>query len=329
MATTGVASWERERLMCRYRRALPQLLGGPFLTDSGLETDLIFNKGFELPELAAFHVLSTEEGRAELDRYFRSHAQIAVDHRVGFILESVTWRANPYWGRKIGYTEEGLREKNVEAVEFLEVIRADMETPSSPMVISGQVGPRSDGYVPRMRMVADEAARFHAVQIGTFAKTNADMVTAMTLNYVDEAIGIVWAAQGVDLPVVISFTVETDGRLPTGRSLAEAIEAVDAATDHGPAYYMINCAHPSHFDPALVEWSGWSGRVRAIRANASKMSHAELDESTELDTGDPQQLSEDYKRLIGKHGQINVLGGCCGTDLRHIAEIAKACWAVG
>ena len=311
--------------MAKYRDALPQLRGGVFLADGGLETDLIFNRGFDLPEFAAFHLLASADGRAALDDYYRAHAGIAVEHGAGFILDSATWRANPDWGAAIGYGTEELRSKNVEAVAMLEGIRREMETPDSPMVINGVVGPRGDGYVPGEQMSADEAADYHAFQIDTFATTPADMITAVTMNYVAEAVGVVRAANAAGMPLAVSFTVETDARLPGGSSLEEAIHAVDDATDGGPAYYMINCAHPSHFEYDLVGGGGWLGRIRGVRANASKRSHEELDGAPDLDAGDPLELAADFRRLTGALANLNVLGGCCGTDHRHIAEIAKVC----
>ena len=120
------------------------------------------------------------------------------------------------------------------------------------------------------------------------------------------------------MPCVISFTVETDGRLPTGETLAEAIESVDAATGRSPAYYMINCAHPTHFDHVLDASEAWTKRLRGLRANSSRCSHAELDNAPELDIGDPHELSGQYAEFLRRFPHINVLGGCCGTDHRHV-----------
>ena len=309
----------------RYPNGLPQLEGGVFLTDGGIETDLIFNRGFELPEFAAFHLLSSAEGRDGLRRYFMDHARVAVEHGAGFIFESPTWRANRDWGRLLGYDAEALRSKNREAIYLIHYLRDLFEEPQSPMVVSGCVGPRGDGYVPGDRMSAAEALRYHAEQIDAFREAQVDMVTAITMNYPEEAMGIVLAARAAGLPSVISFTVETDGRLPSGEDLGDAIAAVDDATAGGPAYYMINCAHPSHFARQLLSGDSWVERVRGLRANASKCSHAELDEAPELDAGDPEALAQDFRRLTSVLPQINVLGGCCGTDHRHIAEIAQAC----
>jgi S-methylmethionine-dependent homocysteine/selenocysteine methylase len=311
----------------KYRQDLPQLSGDLFLTDGGIETTLIFLDGLDLPHFAAFDLLKRGRGRDALTRYFRTHAAIAKAHGVGFILESPTWRASADWAALLGYTKNELAEANRASIALMEEIRSEFEDERTPMVISGCVGPRGDGYNPTSQMTPEEAETYHAEQIGTFGRTNADMITAITMTNAEEAIGVARAARAVDLPVVISFTVETDGRLPTGQSLKDAIEAVDAATGGGPAYYMINCAHPTHFQGALAAGEAWVKRIRGLRANASALSHAELDEAEELDDGDPQELGRLHGRLKGRFGHINVFGGCCGTDHRHVEAICKACAA--
>ena len=304
---------------------LPQLEHRPFLTDSGLETALIYIDGIELPEFAAFVLLESTEGRRRLRHYFESHSAIAREAGCGFIAESPTWRANPDWGRKLGYDTPALEAINVEAITMLADLRDREDRDPGDYVISGCIGPRGDGYDASEQMSADEAERYHAEQIGSFANTQADLVSALTITYPDEAIGIARAAYAASMPVVISFTVETDGMLPCGISLGDAIGEVDAATGHGPAYYMINCAHPVHFEPALEEAGTWLARLRGIRANASRRSHAELDAADELDAGDPHQLAGEYARLMVRHPQLTILGGCCGTDERHVRQIARAC----
>jgi S-methylmethionine-dependent homocysteine/selenocysteine methylase len=309
--------------MARYRSALPQLTGDLFLTDGGIETTLVFHDGLDLPYFAAFDLLKHEAGRQALYRYFRTHASIARDHGVGFILESATWRASSDWGAKLGYSKEALADVNRQAIAMLEEIRA--EYAGTPMVISGCVGPRGDGYDPAQVMSEGEAQAYHAAQIRTFAATAADMVTAITMSNIPEAIGVTRAARAAGMPAVISFTVETDGTLPTGDSLKEAIERVDATTDRGPAYYMINCAHPSHFEGALAAGEPWVKRLGGLRANASAKSHVELDAAEELDDGNPEELAGQYRALRDKLPRLTVLGGCCGTDQRHIAAIVSAC----
>jgi S-methylmethionine-dependent homocysteine/selenocysteine methylase len=306
-----------------YRNTLPQLSSGIFLTDGGIETTLIFHDGLELPDFAAFDLLKANDGYESLRTYFRTYAALARDYEVGFILESATWRASSDWGRKLGYSDAALADMNRKAIELLRDIRDEYENETTKMVISGCIGPRGDGYNPTAIMSAEEAQQYHKPQIDTFSATDADLVTAITMNYVEEAIGIARAAKAADLPVVISFTVEIDGKLPTGQTLKDAIEQVDQATDSTPAYYMINCAHPSHFAGVLGTDEPWLGRIRGLRTNASTKSHAELNDSVELDAGDPVELGRQHSALFGVLKNLNVLGGCCGTDHRHVEEICK------
>ena len=263
-------------------------------------------------------------GAAALTGYFRRHADIAVQHQCGVILETPTWRASQDWGSRLGYSAAELRRANEAAVSLLCQLRAGYQgAASSPVVVSGCIGPRADGYHPDERMGADEAQAYHAGQIGTLAGTDVDLVHAMTISYAAEAVGITRAAAEAGLPATISFTTETDGRLPDGSSLAEAVTTVDAATGRSPVYYGVNCAHPAHFAAALP--GGATGaRIRSIRANASRKSHAELDESPDLDTGNPAELARDYLRLRAQHPAITIVGGCCGTDVRHVQAIADA-----
>jgi homocysteine S-methyltransferase len=175
-------------------------------------------------------------------------------------------------------------------------------------------------------MSVDQAEVYHSQQVETFAGTAADLVTAITMNYAEEAIGLARAAKDAKVPVVISLTVETDGRLPTGQSLGDAIKQIDAATSSYPSYFMINCAHPSHFSSVVEGEQPWKDRIRGLRANASRMSHAELNEAPELDAGDPEALGRDYALLKSRQLKcLNVFGGCCGTDHRHVDQMAFAC----
>jgi S-methylmethionine-dependent homocysteine/selenocysteine methylase len=311
--------------MARYRTALPQLTGNLFLTDGGIETTLIFHDGLELPDFAAFHLLRNAEGRDALLKYFRAYGDIARRFGTGLILESATWRASADWGARLGYTSAALAEANRASIQLLEQIREEYETEATRVVISGCIGPRGDGYVPGAVMSVQQAENYHREEIETFAGTKADMICAMTMNYVEEAIGIARAAERARMPVALSFTVETDGRLPTGQTLRAAIEQVDDSTGGYPRYYMINCAHPTHFEDVLADDGRWLGRVRGLRANASRKSHAELNEATTLDVGDPIELGRDYARVKGRLRHLNVMGGCCGTDHRHVEQIASSC----
>ncbi|MGK7653948.1 homocysteine S-methyltransferase family protein [Roseovarius sp. B08] len=294
------------------------------LTDSGLETTLIFHDGLDLPAFAAYPLMETAEGRETLERYYRRHIAIAADHGTGFLLEAPTWRASRDWGAQLGHSPEDLARINRAAIGLLSDLRGARGS-VRPMVISGNIGPRGDGYRPDTAMTAAEAEDYHAEQIGWFAQTDADMVTAVTLSTVAEGIGVIRAAKKAGLPVVVAYTVETDGRLPDGTPLGRAFEETDARTDCAAAYFMVNCAHPDHFRGALEAGSGWLKRIGGVRANASRLSHAELDEAEELDAGNPAELGRDYARLRRLLPNLTVLGGCCGTDHRHVEAMADCC----
>jgi homocysteine S-methyltransferase len=289
------------------------------VTDGGLETDLIFHHGVDLPHFAAFPLLDSDRGRALLAGYYDGYAAIARRAGAGLVLESPTWRANPSWGARLGYSPSELARANTCAIALLARLRDRYAASLTEVVLSGMVGPQDDGYQPGQSPSPDEAAAYHRPQIEAFATAGADMVSALTITSTGEAIGIVQAARGVGLPVTISFTVETDGRLPGGPSLAQAISEVDGRA--GPDYFMVNCAHPTHIAPALAEPGPWRQRIRGLRYNASAKSHAEFDQATDLDDGDPRLLADQHAQLASLLPSIPVLGGCCGTDTRHVAAL--------
>jgi S-methylmethionine-dependent homocysteine/selenocysteine methylase len=241
------------------------------------------------------------------------------------INETLTWRASRDWAQKLGISSEDLERLNRAAVDEVVAFREEYESNGHPVVISGCIGPRGDAYNPDRLLGIEEAEHYHAEQIGVFRDTEVDLVSAMTLTHVEEAIGVTRAAGAAGLPIVIAFTVETDGRLPNGLPLGEAIESVDQDESPSPAYYMINCAHPTHFASVLEPGARWVERVRCLRANSSALSHAELDESTEIDEGDPVELGEQHRELLEALTKVNILGGCCGTDHRHVDAIFQAC----
>lgn len=304
---------------------LPHMGNQRFVTDGGIETTLIFLEGVDLPEFATFPLLDTEDGVQILEDYFMSYVQMSQRLGTGIVLDTPTWRASTDWMDVLGFPAGDVSRFNHASVVLLENIRAQFQTPKNPIVISGCLGPRGDGYAPTSTMSASEAAEYHLPQVEALAKAGADVVTALTMSYADEAIGIVQSATAVGVPVAVAFTVETDGSLPDGTTLKEAIAAVDSATDAAPAYFMVNCAHPTHFANVLGTDEPWTARVRGIRANASKASHAELDEAESLDSGHPQQLAVELADLCDRLENLTLLGGCCGTDERHIEQIALTC----
>ncbi|MEM8789746.1 MAG: homocysteine S-methyltransferase family protein [Pseudomonadota bacterium] len=301
-------------------RPLPHRADRPFLTDGGLETWLIFHKGIALRAFAAFELIENADGRAVLREYFEPFLQTAAAAGMGFVLDTPTWRASPDWGRELGYDRDRLAALHRAAVDFLVALRAAQPN-AVDVLINGVIGPRGDGYDAGHIMSVPEAEAYHRFQIDQFAHSRADMVSAITMTNVSEAVGIVRAAREADIPAVISFTVETDGRLPSGQPLGAAIEEVDRRTMAAPAYYMVNCAHPDHFSDMLQPGAPWLGRIRGVRANASRQSHAELDAAESLDAGDPVELGTLYGRLARALPGLAVAGGCCGTDHRHVQQM--------
>ena len=316
---------------------LPQLGSEVFLTDGGIETDLIFRRGVPLPEFASFVMHDSPESEAVVGDYFEDYLQISSDAGLGLVLETLTWRASADWGAALGYDSIRRRDVNRRAAEFLLGLRERHD--GGPVVISGCVGPRDDAYSGMGGMSVDDAAEYHHTQVSVLVDSGVDMISALTLTNTDEAIGVVRAASSCGAPVVISFTVETDGRLPTGASLASAIRSVDEATDAAATYYMVNCAHHDHLVDAVLAPDPALARIRGVRANASRLGHAELDRREDLDDGDPAEFGAQLAALSLDSGEsvdptdpgrsggsagITVMGGCCGTDSRHIAAIARS-----
>lgn len=307
--------------MPKYRHALPQLSHRLFLTDGGFETTLVFHEGFDLPCFSSIAMMRDQAGRDGLRRYWERYIDLALGRGLGLQISTPTWRASADWCEPLGLTDAEMERLIRDSVALCASLRDTHETLESPMPIAGEIGPRGDGYRPGAMMTAAEARAYHSAQVGIFADTEIDYVAAMTMNYVEEAIGLAQAAREAGVPSVIAFTTETDGRLPDGTPLSTAIERTDAETGGAPVYYMINCAHPTHFEHVL-DGGAWLSRIYGLRANASCRSHAELDEATELDAGDPDELSRQYRALREKLPALRVVGGCCGTDHRHVERIA-------
>jgi len=309
--------------MSRYRDNLPQLAGDLYLADGGVETDLMFNHSIEIRGFAAHTLLPDPAGREAMADYFRGFMALANEYDAGYILDSQTWKAHMHWAEDLGEDEAILHAANEASIAFMSGLRDEFSANKRPIVLNAVIGPQGDAYAPEAEVAAEQAEEYHAKQLGWLAATDVDMVTALTFTQSDEAIGVVRAANKVGLPAVVSFTVETDGKLPTGQPLGEAICSVDDATDAAAAYFMVNCAHPDHFFHVLDD-SDWAHRIHGLRCNASRLSHAELDECEVLDDGDPVELGEQYRSLFARMPWLNVFGGCCGSDLRHMTRIAAA-----
>ena len=306
---------------------LPHQTDEIFLTDGGTETWLMYKRGFELPEFSAFHLLNDERSARALRDYYTAFAKVAVTLGTPFIFDSLTYRASRDWGTLLGYSTEGLAEMNHRCLELYRECAAAAGLAPQNTVISGCIGPKGDAYQTNRDLTADSAEAYHREQIETLKAAGADIVTALTLNTTDEAIGIARASAEADLPSVIAFTIEKDRKLRSGETLRQAIEAVDAATSSAPAYYMINCAHPVDFGPALAS-EPWANRIRGLRANASSLDHGTLCQLGHLEEGDPDELARQYVDIRDAHPKMNVFGGCCGTDYVHVEKIGRALLAV-
>jgi S-methylmethionine-dependent homocysteine/selenocysteine methylase len=302
MTTTETLSW---------------LSTGRYVSDGGLETDLIFNRGVDLPEFASFPLVEDDGGRDLLRDYYDGYASVARRAGAGLTLESPTWRANPDWGARVGYDAVALDRVNRAAIGFLHELRASYADVTDVRII-GAIGPRGDGYVAGEKTDPDEAAEYHSAQVEAFAAAGADVVAAYTITGPEEAIGITRAARRAGVPVLVGFTVETDGRLPDGTPLRDAVARVEET--EAPDGFVVNCAHPTHIAPALEDGS-WLGRIVQVNPNASTLSHAELDAAEELDAGDLGLLTTSYDVLRARLPGLSVVGGCCGTDARHVAAL--------
>jgi homocysteine S-methyltransferase len=304
---------------------IEQLLSAerPFLTDGGFETSLFFKDGFDAPEFAAITLMDNKDAVDAMKRYFDGFLAMAESVGVGYVLDTNTWRGSVAWAEKLGLTEDELLVLSRDAVDLAVDIRKKWESRVSPILVNGVIGPAGDGYAPDQLLSPEQARKLHASQVKIFADKEVDMISAITMTHVGEAIGITNATDEAGIPVVISFTVETDGRLPAGETIGEAINAVDSATQHAPLYYMLNCAHPDHFSEALKSQEAWIWRIGGIRANASRLSHAELDAATELDEGNPEEFGRLHEDMIGMLPNLRVVGGCCGTDHRHVQCVSR------
>lgn len=294
-----------------------------YLTDGGLETDLIYNKNIDLPHFAAFPLLEDPRYLSILNAYYAEYMDLAKKYKTGYILESPTWRANKDWGYKLGFSKEDLTKINVLAIEQLKKLKSRYTRDIPNILISGQIGPREDGYQIKSLMSVSEAEEYHKLQIEAFKSAKVNLVSAITMNYTQEALGIVYTARSNNLPAVISFTVETNGNLPSGESLEFAIKKIDKLTNNYPLYYMINCAHPNHFIEQLKKSEYAYQRIHGLRVNASCKSHEELDASEYLDRGDLENLGNLHVPLKKLLPNLKVFGGCCGTDVEHIDAICR------
>ena len=298
-------------------RQLPDEAEKKYLVYAGTGTDLIFNHGVELPGFASFPLLEQPETRAILRDQMKALVDLAGEMQLGCILDAPTWMANADRAAPLGYDAARLNDVNRDGVALMEEVR--QATGRDDILVSACIGPRFDPYADIPPVTVEEARQYHGAQLDSLKETSIDLVTAYTFNRPSEAAGCILAARDVGIPIIMSLVVETDGRLADGTKLVDALDQIDAATDASALFFMVNCAHPTHFARVL----DGHPRLRGIVANASSCSHAELDEAKELDEGDPHQLGQQIAQIVRDNPSIKVFGGCCGTDMRHLKSMAS------
>tara|TARA_R110002074_G_scaffold203294_2_gene371174 strand:+ start:1454 stop:2410 length:957 start_codon:yes stop_codon:yes gene_type:complete len=306
----------------KYRNNLPQLAGHDMTTQGGTWTWLQYVDGFELKHFCGFDLLNDPRGVVALRDYHRKIIEAVIPFQFGILLEGIHYRASRDWGKLIGYSREGLKEINIRGVEFYRDLANEYESDSNPIPISGVIGPQGDAYDTGITPEAAEAEDYHSEQIETLKQAGADLITGATFSGVEEAIGITRAAKALEMPIVISFITNSDGRLDGGETMREAVEKVDAATNNAPAYYMINCGHPTEFESALEE-KDWTKRLGGFMPNAVAMEKLSLCSLGHLEDGNPEELGIQMGEIATRFPHIHVWGGCCGTDSRHLGQIAK------
>ncbi|WP_216859404.1 homocysteine S-methyltransferase family protein [Sulfitobacter aestuariivivens] len=290
------------------------------MADFGIETAMIFHEGLDLPHFAAFTLYGRPEGRQALGRAAERSFAVAKEAGTGLVLDAETWRANLPWGAVMDLGRDEIAAINAQAVTYARMWRDQNETAQTPVAVNGVLGPLGDGYVPETAPDADEATMDYLTSARAIAVAGADLASAITMTSSAEATGAARAMRDAGLAHAICFTVETDGRLPSGETVGAAIDAVDAEQTE-PLFYGINCAHPAHFADALD--IPQARKIGMIRANASRLSHVELDAMDTLDAGDPEEWGQLCAGLAQMMPWLRLIGGCCGTDHRHLGCAAR------
>lgn len=292
------------------------------ITDGGLETTLIYKYNIELPYFSCINLLKTDSGRNIIYNCLLNYVNISEKYNVNIIIETPTWRCSKKWSKLLNCENSDIEKINREAVNIVKSIKKN----NKKIIISGNIGPIDDGYVISNKLTIEELKEYHSEQIYILANENVDIISAFTINYVEEAIGITLVCKDINIPLVISFTLNIDGKLPSGMTLEDSIKYIDKYTNYYPMYYMINCAHPKHFISLFKDNnSDWIKRIKGIRSNASDKSHEELNNSKKLDIGNIVELSNYCKNIRKENKHINIFGGCCGTDENHVEEILIKC----
>lgn len=300
----------------------PRLDDRIYITEGGIETEILYKWGFELPEFSMYPLLDNADAMKTIHAMFDRVFAAAAAHDAGIVLAGLDYRASPDWAEKIGYSRDQLDAFIHRNIAFLKGRREAHADRVRDVYIAATCGPRGDAYGTGGTITEDEAEAYHAFQIAASKAAGADLVIGITFNNIPESIGFVRAAQDVGIPVGISLTLTPEGVMRSGPSLQQAVEEIDAATDGAAAWFGTNCAHPVEFEPAL-NGGAWTDRLRYVRPNASKMDKIALCKLGHLEDGDPEELGGQMADLKRRFPQADILGGCCGTDERHLGEIAR------
>lgn len=293
-----------------------------YLTEGGVETEILYKWGYELPHFAMFPLLERSDARSVIRDMYKRYLDVTARYGLAALMGGFDYRASPDWGAKLGYSRQGLHDATIGSIEFLRELAGEYQGALSDTRIMGYVGPRGDAYLGKSRMSVEESRDYHSVQVQTLKTAKVDLITAMTFNAIDEAIGVVEACRAADIPVSISFSLDSSHHLNTGPSLKDAIAQVDAATDHYTSFFGLNCSHPYEFEPAIDE-TDWMKRVRVIRPNAAKMDKISLCKLGHLEEGNPVELGQQMASVLDRFPHMDIWGGCCGTCETHLEEIAK------
>lgn len=299
-----------------------QKAGTIYLTEGGQETEVMYRHGFELPEFAMFPLLDNPAALNVMREMYQRYLDVAARHGCVALMGGLDYRASPDWGRKIGLSDQQLADYQQRAIAFLRDVAAPYVGQLPGVMFVGCIGPRGDAYSLNQTMTEEEAEEYHSFQLAGLKAAGVDLAMAMTFNNVPEAVGIARAAARADLPLEISFTLDSNHRLKSGPSLKSAIETVDfLAGEDRPDFYGINCSHPLEFSPAL-EPGTWTRRIRSLRPNAAMMDKQSLCALGHLEEGDPVSLGSLMGMLARGHPHVDMWGGCCGTWDKHLEHIA-------
>ncbi len=308
--------------MTHHDETPPRRPGLSWLTEGGIETEIMYKWGHDMPHFAMFPLLERAAAAADIRGMYRRYLDVAARHGFAALIGGFDYRASPDWGALLGYSDEGLAEANLRSIDFLRGLAREYRDGLPDARIAGYVGPRGDAYSLNRTITEDEAAEYHAVQLATLKRAGVDLAWAVTFNNPAEARGVVRAAREIGVPLALSFSLTSSSRLASGQTLAEAVQSVDAASDGYPAFYALNCSHPLEFEPALTP-GAWQDRLRCIRPNAARIDKIALCKLGHLEEGDPHELGRQMADVARRFPQMDIWGGCCGTCESHLEEIAR------